>query len=110
MRSVTHARRLAQSTARVAQSAKENDLYKWGRFDWQDPFNMDARLSDDEKMFRDSFRRYCDEKLMTRIVMDNRNNRKCFEKFRKNSEKFKKKLQISIVISCTSWAKWAHLV
>ena len=25
-------------------------------------------------MFRDSFKRYCDEKLMTRIVQDNRNN------------------------------------
>ena len=36
---------------------------------------MDARLTDDEKAFRDAFRRYCDEKLMTRIVMDNRNNR-----------------------------------
>ena len=73
---VTHARRLAQSSIRLGQSAKENDLYKWGQMDWQDPFNMDSRLSDDEKMFRDSFRRYCDDKLMTRIVMDNRNNRK----------------------------------
>lgn len=50
-------------------------MKKWGSFDWQDPFNLESRLSEDEKMFRDAFRKYCDEKLMTRIVQDNRNNK-----------------------------------
>lgn len=50
-------------------------MKKWGSFNWEDPFNLESRLSEDEKMFRDSFRRYCDEKLMTRIVQDNRHNR-----------------------------------
>merc|ERR1711893_389787 len=50
-------------------------MKKWGSFTWTDPFNLESRLTDDEKMFRDAFRRYCDEKLMTRIVQDNRNNK-----------------------------------
>ena len=49
-------------------------MKKWGTFNWEDPFNIESRLTEDEKLFRDAFRRYCDEKLMTRIVQDNRNN------------------------------------
>ena len=51
-------------------------MHKWSKFNWEDPFNLESRLTEDEKAFRDAFKRYCDEKLMTRIVMDNRNNRK----------------------------------
>jgi len=57
-----------------ASSAETNPMKKWGSFNWEDPFNLESRLTDEEKMFRDAFRRYCDEKLMTRIVQDNRNN------------------------------------
>lgn len=78
------AQRSAQTTCTRAASKK------WGKFNWEDPFDLgkfilfflpqkmsflsESRLTEDEKMFRDSFRRYCDEKLMTRIVQDNRNN------------------------------------
>ncbi|CAG5112959.1 Oidioi.mRNA.OKI2018_I69.chr2.g7116.t1.cds [Oikopleura dioica] len=62
------AQRSAQTTCTRAASKK------WGKFNWEDPFDLESRLSEDEKMFRDSFKRYCDEKLMTRIVQDNRNN------------------------------------
>lgn len=41
-------------------------------FNWQDPFELDHLLSDDEKMFRDTFNAYCQEKLMPRIVESNR--------------------------------------
>ena len=79
---VSPARRLIQSSIRLQSAASsssapaEGQLYQWGKFDWEDPFNMDARLTEDEIAFRDAFKRYCDEKLMTRIVMDNRNERK----------------------------------
>ena len=81
---VSPARRLIQSSIRLQSAASsssapaEGQLYQWGKFNWEDPFNMDARLTEDEIAFRDAFKRYCDEKLMTRIVMDNRNERKFF--------------------------------
>lgn len=42
-------------------------------FDWVDPFNLDGQLHDDEKAVRDSFRAYCNEKLLPRVVEANRN-------------------------------------
>ncbi|XP_052774407.1 glutaryl-CoA dehydrogenase, mitochondrial-like [Mya arenaria] len=42
-------------------------------FNWQDAFNLESQLTDEEKMVRDQFRSYCDDKLMSRIVMANRN-------------------------------------
>lgn len=42
-------------------------------FNWEDPFNLDGQLSDEEKAIRDSFKTYCDEKLMPRIIEANRN-------------------------------------
>lgn len=37
-------------------------------FDWQDPFNLEARLTDDEKMIRDAARDYAQEQLLPRVV------------------------------------------
>lgn len=39
---------------------------------WQDAFNLDAQLSDEERMFRDSARHYSESKLAPRIVQANR--------------------------------------
>jgi glutaryl-CoA dehydrogenase len=36
-------------------------------FDWQDPLLLDEQLSDEERMVRDSVRRYCQDKLMPRV-------------------------------------------
>ena len=36
-------------------------------FDWQDPLLLEDQLNDDEKIIRDSVRRYCRDKLMPRI-------------------------------------------
>lgn len=42
-------------------------------FDWEDPLNLEGQLHDDEKSIRDSFRAYCNEKLLPRIIEANRN-------------------------------------
>ncbi|RUO23231.1 acyl-CoA dehydrogenase [Aliidiomarina iranensis] len=41
-------------------------------FNWQDPFNIDGLLSDEERMIRDSAHAYCQEKLQPRVLMANR--------------------------------------
>lgn len=41
-------------------------------FDWQDPFCLDAALTDEERMIRDAARDYAQERLMPRILMANR--------------------------------------
>lgn len=42
-------------------------------FNWQDPFQMENNLQDDEILIRDTFRSYCNENLMPRILDANRN-------------------------------------
>ncbi|XP_063235528.1 glutaryl-CoA dehydrogenase, mitochondrial isoform X1 [Bacillus rossius redtenbacheri] len=42
-------------------------------FSWQDPLNLELQLTEDEVMMRNSFRSYCSEKLLPRIVAANRN-------------------------------------
>ena len=44
-----------------------------GRFKWEDPLLLDEQLTDDERMIRDTANRYAQERLMPRILMDNRN-------------------------------------
>ncbi|XP_002130227.2 glutaryl-CoA dehydrogenase, mitochondrial [Ciona intestinalis] len=43
------------------------------KFNWEDAFNLEDMLTADEIMIRDQFRSYCDEKLMPRILLSNRN-------------------------------------
>ena len=42
------------------------------QFQWDDPFLLDAQLSDEERMVRDAVRDYCQDKLMPRILHANR--------------------------------------
>lgn len=42
-------------------------------FNWEDPLNLESQLTQDEKIIRDSFRGYCQEKLLPRIIDANRN-------------------------------------
>ncbi|XP_055711935.1 glutaryl-CoA dehydrogenase, mitochondrial [Phlebotomus papatasi] len=42
-------------------------------FNWEDPLNLESQFTDDEIAIRDSFRAYCQESLMPRIVLANRN-------------------------------------
>ena len=39
-----------------------------GRFDWEDPFRLDAQLTEEERMLRDGARAYAQERLMPRVV------------------------------------------
>lgn len=45
-------------------------------FNWRDALNLEGQLTEEEIMIRDSFRDYCQEKLMPRILMANRHERK----------------------------------
>ncbi len=42
-------------------------------FKWDDPFMLSDQLSDEERMIRDTARKYCQDKLMPRILEANRN-------------------------------------
>ena len=42
-------------------------------FQWDDPFDLDSQLSEDERMVRDSVREFCSDTLMPGIVEANRN-------------------------------------
>lgn len=42
-------------------------------FNWEDPLNLEGQLHDDEKAIRDSFKAYCNEKLLPRVIEANRN-------------------------------------
>ena len=44
-----------------AQSAKK------AAFKWEDPFNLEAELTEDERLIRDTAREYCQHKLLPRV-------------------------------------------
>lgn len=46
-------------------------------FNWEDPLNLDSQLTEDEIAIRDSFRSYCQEKLLPRVIKANREESKC---------------------------------
>jgi glutaryl-CoA dehydrogenase len=39
------------------------------KFQWEDPFQLDTQLSDDERAVRDAAHTYCQERLQTRVLM-----------------------------------------
>ncbi|GAB5413775.1 MAG: acyl-CoA dehydrogenase [Congregibacter sp.] len=41
--------------------------FAWQRLDWSDPFALDAQLSDEQRMVRDSAAHYARDKLATRV-------------------------------------------
>ena len=47
---------------------KPKDAPDLGRFDWEDPFRLDAQLSDEERMLREGARTYAQDKLQPRAV------------------------------------------
>merc|ERR1711884_168815 len=42
-------------------------------FDWKDPLNLESKLAEEEIMIRDVAHQYCQEKLLPRVVLANRN-------------------------------------
>ena len=51
-------------------------------FDWASPFGLDAQLSEEERMVRDTARAYADEQLMPRIIEAFREEKTDIEIFR----------------------------
>ena len=43
-------------------------MAEMGRFDWQDPFALDAQLTDEERMVRDAAREYAQGELLPRVT------------------------------------------
>lgn len=44
-------------------------------FNYEDAFQLDKQLTDEERMVKNNFRNYCDQKLMPRILTANRHER-----------------------------------
>jgi glutaryl-CoA dehydrogenase len=44
-------------------------------FQWQDPFDLDSQLSEEERLVRDSVREFCNDALMPGIIAANRNEK-----------------------------------
>ena len=47
---------------------KAKDAPDLGRFDWEDPFRLDAQLTEEECALRDGARAYAQEKLQPRVI------------------------------------------
>ena len=61
-----------QSTASAPQPQLNKDGPVEAKFDWKDALNLESLLTEEEIILRDTFRQYCEEKLMPRIVEANR--------------------------------------
>jgi len=61
--------RLGLITSRPSNSSFVRHASK---FNYEDALNIESLLAEEEKMLRDQFRSYCDDKLMPRILMANR--------------------------------------
>ena len=64
------------SSSSSPQSAKPSLATSSGEkveFNYRDALNLECRLTEEEVMVRDVFHQYCQDKLMPRVVMANRN-------------------------------------
>lgn len=53
----------------------------WGKFNWEDPFNLDEQLTEEERLIRDSAASFAAEKLEPRVTQafrDESTDRKIF--------------------------------
>lgn len=71
-------------------------------FNWRDALELEGQLTEEEIMIRDSFRDYCQEKLMPRVLLANRHERKFIIKnqFFIIRGRVDESLQIQIHFSC----------
>ncbi|XP_008281981.1 glutaryl-CoA dehydrogenase, mitochondrial-like [Stegastes partitus] len=65
----------AQGSAAPARHEKTEQRPKAPKvqFNWRDALELEGQLTEEEILIRDSFRTYCQEKLMPRILLANRN-------------------------------------
>jgi hypothetical protein len=80
------------------------------KFNWEDPLNLNSQLKEDEIIVRDSFKAYCQDKLMPRVLLANRNEGENIIKILSYIPRQIKQFnfQYSIVKSCRKWASWAY--
>ncbi|XP_053707878.1 glutaryl-CoA dehydrogenase b [Synchiropus splendidus] len=71
--SLCRARGSAAPASQVAEEAVKKAKAPKVQFNWRDALELEGQLTEEEIMIRDSFRTYCQEKLMPRIVLANRN-------------------------------------
>lgn len=58
-----------QVSRRLASSSSSSGV----KFDWEDPVNLESQFTEEEIIIRDQCRAYCQENLMPRVLMANRN-------------------------------------
>lgn len=59
------------NSKRLKKNLKQNKE----NFNWQDPLLLESLLTEEERMIRDSAHQYCQEKLMPRVLLANRQER-----------------------------------
>ncbi|CAG2192172.1 GCDH [Mytilus edulis] len=64
-----------QGTAQPQTQTKDNVKTEAATFNWQDALNLENLLLEDEILVRDQFRAYCQDRLMPRVLMANRNEK-----------------------------------
>ena len=57
----------------MAKNTPETAREKPPQFTWEDAFLLEDQLSEEERMVRDTARSYCQDSLMSRVTMANRN-------------------------------------
>eukprot|EP00462_Mataza_sp_D1_P002904 CAMPEP_0175099902 /NCGR_PEP_ID=MMETSP0086_2-20121207/6735_1 /TAXON_ID=136419 /ORGANISM="Unknown Unknown, Strain D1" /LENGTH=418 /DNA_ID=CAMNT_0016373845 /DNA_START=41 /DNA_END=1297 /DNA_ORIENTATION=- len=60
-------------TSKACQHQLRRSMSSFVNFDYQDPLNLEVRLTEDEKMIRDTARAYAQEKLAPRVLEGYRN-------------------------------------
>ena len=60
------------TTDAISLTGPELARAKPATLDWQDPFLIDKELTEEERMIRDTAHAYCQDKLMSRVLMANR--------------------------------------
>merc|ERR1711992_472273 len=63
----------SSSSSPSATSVPASSVVDKAEFNFRDALNLECRLTEEEVMVRDVFHQYCQDKLMPRVVMANRN-------------------------------------
>lgn len=62
----------SQAHCRFSTQLSEKKKSSVVQFSWEDPLNLESQINQEELIVRDSFRTYCQEKLMPRVLKANR--------------------------------------
>ena len=65
-------RRAGSATARNTFQRAQRPASSMASFNWEDPFNLESQLSDEERMVRDMAKAFCQEELQPRVLEANR--------------------------------------